>query len=235
MTTPPTEPFGDGRFDFATPAADLPRVDWETSLVANESRSRRTAWQVAGAASLVALVEAGALVGLTPLHSVVPYVVTVDRATGDAMVTPSASRLSATNELNDKHWVAEYVSARQRYLFRLLQHDYDTVQRFSDPAVWSSYAAIYEGDKALDTQYGDQTEILPRILSITVNEPGIATVRLEIATHAATGEVRTQRYIATVRYQYRLSARSRESELIENPFGFRVTGYHLDEELGSAP
>ena len=223
-------PFGAASAGLAE-ASDLPRVDWETSLVANESRSRRTAWQVAGAAGLIALAEALALVGLVPLHSVVPYVVTVDRATGEAMVTPSANHQVGSAELNDKHWIATYVTARERYVFRLLQHDYDTVARFSDPGTWAAYAARYEGEGALDAKFRDQTEIMPRVLSVTLNEPGIATVRLEIVTRTAAGEVRTPRYIATLRYQYVLAFGARESELIENPFGFRVLAYHLAEEL----
>jgi type IV secretion system protein VirB8 len=232
--TSTTERVDHGSSNFEIDALEMPRVDWETSLVANESRSRRNAWHVATAAALVALAEAAALVGLTPLHTVVPYVVTVDRATGDAMLTPSANRLMATGELNDKYWISEYVVSRERYVFRLLQHDYDVVQRFSDPIVWTPYAALYEGDNALDHKLGDKTEFLPRVLSITLNEPGIATVRLEVANHDTSGEVRVQRYIATLRYVYRLPSRAKESELIDNPFGFRVLGYHLDEELGSA-
>ena len=54
-------------------------VDWELSWVANQERSRRVAWRVAAVAALVALVEAIAIAVLTPMHSIVPYVVSVDR------------------------------------------------------------------------------------------------------------------------------------------------------------
>ena len=95
---------------------------------------------------------------------------------GDARVVPSAERVLGSSELNDKHWIAEYVIARQRYVYRLLQHDYDTVQRLSDPQVWGTYASLFEGDNALDKKLQDSTELLPQVLSITLNEPGIATV-----------------------------------------------------------
>ncbi|MGA2549083.1 MAG: type IV secretion system protein [Burkholderiaceae bacterium] len=215
----------------------LPRVDWETSLVANESRSRRTAWRVAAIATLIAALEAIALSALAPLHSVVPYVVSVDRATGDALVAPTGIESTQTQTLNDKHWISEFIVSRERYVFALLQHDYDTVQRFSSPGVWAHYAGLYEGEAPLDKKLGESTEILPRILSITVAEAGIATARLEVARHESTGAIRTQRYVATLRYQYHVPMRARESELIANPFGFRVTAYQLDEELtgGGAP
>lgn len=208
-------------------------VNWEISLLTNQARSQRIAWRVAAATCLIAVAEAIAITVLVPLHSITPYVVSVDRLSGDARVVPAAERVVGTSELNDKHWIAEFVIARQRYVFRLLQHDYDTVQRFADPHVWTSYASLYEGDKALDKTLQDDTELLPRILSITLNEPGIATVRLQIDEHRADGQVRQQRYIASLRYQFKLPSHAKESELIENPFGFYVTAYHLDEELGA--
>lgn len=214
---------------------ELPHTDWETSLVANEARSRQVAWWVAASATVVALCEALALVVVTPLHTVVPYVVTVDRVTGDAEVTPTAGHPVSAADLGDKYWVSQFVIARQRYVFRLLQHDYDTVRRFSDAAVWTRYAALFDGDGALDRRLADQTEIVPSISSVTLNEPGIATVRLDVETKSNNGENHHQRYIATVRYDYQLPLHARESELISNPFGFRVLGYQLDEELGSNP
>jgi len=210
-------------------------VNWEISLLTHQAWSQRVAWRVAGASALIAVAEAIAITVLMPLHSIAPYVVSVDRLTGDARVVPAAERVIGTNELNDKHWIAQFVVARQRYVYRLLQHDYDTVQRFADPHVWSTYASLYEGDKALDKTLQEDVEFLPHILSITLNEPGIATVRLQIDQHRTDGQVTQQRYIASLRYQFKLPAHAKESDLIENPFGFYVTAYHLDEELGAAP
>src|SRR3546814_16462080 len=44
--------------------------------------SRRTAWWVAGAAAVIAVCEALALLFLTPLKTVEPYTLLVDRQTG---------------------------------------------------------------------------------------------------------------------------------------------------------
>jgi type IV secretion system protein VirB8 len=209
----------------------LAEVDWETSLVVNEARSRQVAWRVAAASLTVAALESVALFLLTPLHSITPYVVSVDRISGDTNVAVTGASQVAAGELNDKHWISEFVTARQRYVYRLLQHDYDTVRRFSAGSVAATYVAQFEGDNALDTTLRDSSELLPQILSITLNEPGIATVRLQIDRREANGSITSQRYVAALRYEYRVPVQARESELIENPFGFRVTAYRLDQEL----
>ena len=59
---------------------------WSEDVNGSLRASRRRAWWVAGTAATIALFEALALVLLTPLKTVVPYTITVDRQTGAAQL-----------------------------------------------------------------------------------------------------------------------------------------------------
>lgn len=206
-------------------------VNWEYSLAAAESQSRRTAWIVASCACAVVIVLAIALAMLIPLHSVVPYVTQVDKVTGDSVILQTGNRTVGTDEIVDKHWIQAFAIARSRYVFKLLQADYDTVQSLTDGTTWNAYAAQFDGRDAIDKKYGDSLEVIPRVLSITVASGGIATIRLERETRGQSTEPKIERFVGTMRYTYEPKLLAKESERIRNPFGFKVLAYKMDQEL----
>lgn len=211
----------------------LPNLSWEADIVLNERMSRVVAWRVATAAITMALLMGVSLILLVPLKQVVPYVVTVDKLTGEANIATSTKQFVSSSELNDKHWIKSFVIARERYSYKLLQHDYDTVRLLAGDKPWQSYARLFDGDNALDKKLGENGEITPTILSITVSEGGLATVRYELRSkdpHANNDGVVTRR-VATLRYVYKTQSSKREFELIDNPLGFAVEGYQTDPEF----
>jgi type IV secretion system protein VirB8 len=208
-------------------------LDWETDIVLNLRRSQRNAWRIASAGLALSALLIVALILLLPLRKVVPYVVMVDKLTGEANVVQTAQDFVLTSALNDKHWVKQFVISRERYNFRLLQHDYDNVRRMAGNSPWSAYDRLFQGEGALDKKHGENVEITPTVLSITLADGGLATVRYELRTRdlRASSEPTVARRVATVRYAYEVKANVRESEAIENPLGFTVTGYQTDPEL----
>lgn len=217
-----------------TPNDEKTDLSWEADIVLNLRRSQLTAWRVAfGSLTLTGLL-AIALMLLLPLHKVVPYVVMVDKLTGEASVVSTAKDFVSASALNDKHWVKQFVISRERYNYRLLQHDYDNVKRLAGNSPWAAYDRLFQGDGALDKKLGENVEITPVVLSITLGEGGLATVRYELRTRdlrGAGGDAAVTRRVATVRYAYELKANVKEAEAIENPLGFTVTAYQTDPEL----
>ena len=216
-----------------TPNDALSDLSWEADIVLNLRQSRRTGWRVAAAGWAVAILLALAVILMLPLHKVVPYVVMVDKLTGEASVVSTAQDFVTTSSLNDKHWVKQFLIARERYNYRLLQHDYDNVRRMAGNSPWLAYDRQFQGDASLDKKFGDNVEITPVVLSITLAEGGLATVRYELRTRdlRSSAEPVIARRVATVRYTYDLKGNIKESEAIENPLGFTVTGYQTDPEL----
>jgi type IV secretion system protein VirB8 len=210
-------------------------LSWEADIVLNERTSRLLAWKVAACAGATACLMAVALILLIPLKQVIPYVVEIDKLTGESSIVGSARDYVSPSALNDKHWIKTFVLSRERYSYPLLQHDYDTVHLLAADAAWKTYAKLFEGDDAMDKKFGKKVEIIPTILSITLNQPGIATVRYELNRKNEVGEPQITRRVATLRYSFKQQLSKREFDVIDNPLGFSVDGYQTDPEFMSAP
>lgn len=211
----------------------IPGLSWDADIVLNERKSRTMAWRVASAAIVMAMLMAVALIMIMPLHTVVPYVVTVDKLTGESTVAMSAHEHLATSALSDKHWIKTFLIARERYNAYLLQHDYDTVRNLAGDKPWASYNKLFEGDDGLDKKYADKVEIIPTILSITLSAPSTATVRYELSTKNQNAEPQITRRIATMHYSYKQVSK-KEFDMIDNPLGFSVDAYQTDPEFINA-
>lgn len=213
--------------------ASAANLSWEADLVLNLRNEANRGWFVAKAALALAGLLAVALVAAGPMRKVVPYVYVVDKLTGDATIASTVPDFVTTGVLNDKHWIMQFLVSRERYNYRLLQHDYDQVRRLAGDGPWSTYDKLFQGEAALDKRNGESIEVLPTVLSITLAEGGLATVRYELRTRdlRTLSEGSVSRRVATLRYKYEPKANLAESEAIKNPLGFTVVAYQTDPEL----
>jgi type IV secretion system protein VirB8 len=213
--------------------------DWEADTLEMRSRSERRAWFVAATASLIAIIAVAGIAMLAPFKQTVPYVLSVDKSTGNIDVVNTLSERSISNqELQEKFWSKRYVTARESYLWTLLQYDYDTVLRLSDQNVARDFAALYEGEDARDKKYGSGVEMTVKILSITLppDETGKAVIRFEKTTKRleANAIEPPQTFVATLAFKFEPNLFAKEKDLIENPLGFKVTSYRIDSEISTA-
>lgn len=214
-------------------------VTWEASLDEVRHRSEKRAWYIAGVSWLVTVLLGVALVVLLPLKTTVPYVVQVERATGQTeIVSPLTMRDIPQRELAEKYWAKKYVIARESYFWTILQMDYDNVIGMSSPDVGAQYTALYRGDNARDKRLGAGVEERVRIISVTLppDQVGKAVVRFERLVRRANSEAveQSSTHVATVAYEFRPTKYGRERELVDNPFGFTVTAYRIDDEIAKA-
>src|SRR3546814_2704234 len=70
-------------------------ASWERDKLAAAERSKKLAWVVAGVAGALATAGVVAVAALTPLKTVEPYVITVDRNTGEARSEEHTSELQS--------------------------------------------------------------------------------------------------------------------------------------------
>ena len=78
-----------------------------------------------------------------------------------------------------------------------------------------------------------------KVLSVTLQSDAVglkATVRFEKTAKRTEAEAsdQPQYFIATIAYEYRLSMKGQEKDLIQNPLGYKVTSYRVDAEIGTA-
>ena len=221
----------------ATPPAQLSQLSWEASIVESERHSARLAWKIAFVSLLIGLLGILAAIIVLPLKTTEIKVLTVDKLTGETALASTLGQYATTpNELNDKYWSKRFLMARERYQYKLLQADYDTVRLLAASTPWRSYAALFEGAQALDKQYGPDIEITPTVLSATISQYGIATIRYEIKERdlrSSESPSKIERRVATLRYHYAPNLKASERDLIDNPLGFTVDAYQSVLEVAS--
>ena len=212
-------------------------VSWENSRHEALEKSEARAWSMVRWTSILALLAMGALVILAPFYKIVPLTFEVDKLTGQAQLVDLTGAMPMTStEAMDKHWVADYVRTRERFVWTLLQLDYDHTMNLSDERIAREYRAEYEGPNARDKRLGPGTDERVRILGVTLppNEPGKAVVRFERTTRRDGTDVDVGIYVATLSYKYQPPALfSKERNVVDNPLGFKVTGFVVDQELKS--
>ena len=214
---------------------DRQALDFETSLSYMAKKSTQIAWIVAFFSVIVALASVLAVSFLTPLKTVEPYVIRLDNVTGmvDILTTLNEEKITS-NEALDKHFITQYVKAREGYYYDMLNKDYVLVQLLSSPEVASDYRLIYEGENARDAELKNNYQIDPQILSIVLNNSNgvkIATTRLKLKIfNKSTQGIVEKMIVVTLSYDYFLEA-IREQDRLDNPLGFKVLNYRVDEEI----
>jgi type IV secretion system protein VirB8 len=209
-------------------------IDWETSRVEMVEKSEKKAWWVAGSSVFLVVLSWIALALLMPLKEKVPYLLVENTATGTVEVIGSLDIATLTySEVRDKHWIDNYILARESYDWNTLTKTYNTVARLSNPDVAYDYQIQFEGDKALDKLYRNNVKVVTKVISIIASERGTATVRFSKTTKRtdSKGKGKTTIWVATVAYQYFGSQKMAESDRVKNPYGFTVTSYRVDPEL----
>ena len=209
--------------------------DYEVSLRHLVDKSNKRAWTITFISIGLTILAFGTLFALMPLKSVEPFVVRVDKITGMVDVMSAVDqRTMKYDEAMDKYFASEYVKRREGYHYDLLQQDYVYTQLNSSKEIARIYKGIYSGHDARDKILKDQTEISPKIISVTLNEGGgskTARIRLKLTrkkkNHAAIQSIK----VITLSYKYFPRLMQTEEERLLNPLGFKVMTYRVDREV----
>lgn len=206
---------------------------WAEDTRANSSRSKQIAWTIAGIAIGAAAFEAVALAMLTPLKTVQPITLLVDRQTGfvQALDPNSPQRVSADAALTDAY-LAQYVSAREGFDRATLQVDYRRVALWSLGRARASYLsgiAATNPASPIQTLPGG-TLVSVRVKSVSRLQSGVSLVRFDTQRVDRNGQAEAPRpWISVVRFRYSNAPMTFGDRLV-NPLGFQVTSYRRDAE-----
>ena len=210
---------------------------WAGDVHGSLRASRRVAWIVAGAASLIAVLEAIALVLLMPLKSVQPYTIVVDRQTG---YVQSAAGLKPGRLTQDQavtqSFLVQYVLARETFDATDLRENYRKVQLWSAGAARDQYLREMDNTNPQSPLklYPPTTVVQVTIKSVSLIGPGSALVRFDAERRdggASSGTVRP--YSAVIGYRY-TGAPMRMEDRFVNPLGFQAITYRRDAETTGA-
>ena len=210
-------------------------MDYEASFRYLIDKSNKRAWLIAFVSIFIAIISIVAVVLLTPLKTIEPYVIRVDNTTGMVdILTMLDEKEISSNEALDKYFISQYVKAREGYYYELLNQDYLLTQLMSSEKVANEYRAWYEGENARDQILKNYNEVNVQILSIVLgNSNGVktSTIRAKIITkNLNTRGLSESTKVITLSYDYILAKASEENRIL-NPLGFKVTNYRIDEEI----
>jgi type IV secretion system protein VirB8 len=224
-------------------------VSFELTIADLAKRSERRAWWVAFSAIVVALILLGGYFYMLPLKEKVPYVIMADAYTGTSTVARltqslTDSQITASEAINRSN-VAHFVLARESYDIALMNmHDWATVLTMSSTGVAATYTRLYAStnpDNPFKT-LGRDNAIRINILSIVLVGGGLnetpkgATVRFQRSLYnKQTGATQPlDSKIATLTFVYKANLKMDDRYRVENPLGFQVTDYRVDNDASTA-
>lgn len=206
---------------------------WNADRLKAAERSRRLAWTVAGVSALLAGVAVAAVASLAPLKTVEPYVVRVDRATGavEVMTALRSERPTTYDEAVTKHFLAEYVRAREGWLAPAAEANFRQAAIMSSPTEQQRWADAFRPSNPQSPQvaFGQAGEAQIAIRAVSFVSNGVANIRFH-RTVRISQQITESDWIATAAYSY-AKAPMAEADRLRNPLGFQVTSYRADPEV----
>ncbi|WP_369937750.1 virB8 family protein [Xanthomonas tesorieronis] len=224
-------------------------VSYELTIADLAQRSQRRAWTVATISLAVSVMLAGGYYYMLPLKEKVPYIVMADAYTGTATVARLQGdfynqQITSSEAINRSN-VAQYVTARESYDSEIMSlRDWNLVFIMSTPAVGAGHRQLYmeNNPDSPYVKYGKGRAIRVKILSITPlgmrPNGGFrgAAVRIQRSLYEKSTGVSTflDNKLVTMAFTYNDNLKMDEQDRLQNPLGFQVTEYRVDNDYDKA-
>jgi type IV secretion system protein VirB8 len=215
---------------------------WDDDRVAQIRRSARRAWQIAGVAIGCAALALIAVLALTPLKQVQPYLIRVDNSSGIVDVVPAYQGGAEISQLVTRHLLNAYVTARERYFYAMAEADYDTVGAYNTARLNQLWSADWDRNNARSplNLYKDGTTVRAQVRAITFLKRAnglsdLAQIRLITAARpGGAGAEQLSHWIVTLQYGYGEPSKDERLRAL-NPLGLRILDYRREPEIVDVP
>ena len=169
-------------------------ASWEHDRVRAALRSRKVAWLIASGACALAVVATGAVAMLAPFKTVVPYVIRVDRSTGETQIITAltGARPRTYDEAVNRYFLSQYVRLREGWLPQAARDNAYAVTLMSSPQEQTRYLAGMAQTSKTSPQVtiGGGGFVDVSVRSITFLSPTVAQVRFtKVTTIGSAGPV----------------------------------------------
>ncbi|WP_372360897.1 virB8 family protein [Xanthomonas sp. NCPPB 1325] len=225
-------------------------VNYELTIADLAQRSQKRAWMVATVSLAVSVMLAGGYYYMLPLKEKVPYLVMADASTGTATVARLQGdfynqQITSSEAINRSN-VAQYVTARESYDSEIMTlRDWNLVFIMSTPQVGAGHKQLYMENNPDNPflKYGKGKSIRVKILSITPLGQRAgggfrgAAVRIQRNLYEKTTGISTfiDNKLVTLAFDYNDNLKLDEQDRLQNPLGFQVTEYRIDNDYDKAP
>lgn len=185
---------------------------------------------------VIALCLGFAIAVMMPLKSVEPYVLRVDTTTGYTEVARPLSEDSTIShdEALARHFIAQYVIARESYDWYMATPNYNKVRLLSAERVFGVYDRFIRSDQSPLEVLGQNRRVDVTITNISfVGDLAQVRFRKKVVSLDGTPDpsIPERSWIATINYEFSNTRLTTQQRLI-NPLDFRVLSYNIDPESG---
>lgn len=224
--------------DAALEAYYAEAASWEADRADMQRRSARVAWWVAGAGWVCAITTAIALMLLTPLKRVEPFLIRVDRTTGVVDVVPVYTGQATLSETVTRYFLTHYVSICERFDYATAESDYKECGAFQTPkenAAWYARWNPSNPQSPLNVHKdGSTVNVQVEAVSLFKRADGVtnlAQVRyLTIERQESGAGAHYEHWIATIEYAYGHPSADPSVRLLD-PLGFKVVSFTREPEV----
>jgi type IV secretion system protein VirB8 len=223
--------------DAALDAYFAEAASWDADRAAQARRMLQVAWCVAGGGWFCTIVLAAAVMLLTPLKRVEPFVIRVDNTSGLVDVVPVFAGQADMPEAVTRYFLDHYVSICERFTHATAESDYEECGAFHTPQRNQAWYAQWNRSNPASplNVYKDGTTVRAQVTSVSFftrasGIADIAQVRYIKAKRAADGAEEQKSYwIATIQYAY--AEPSKDPKVRRwNPLGFRIIDFRAEPE-----
>lgn len=216
---------------------------WFEANVAKEHQAKaKRSNQLSYVFGVMAFMAIGAVLMLTPLKTVEPYVVRVDNATGATDIVRPGGQAKTQQQVDDEFNLANYVRFREGYNFADSDAMYATVELMSYPDTFTEYKNFQMSKKGYTETLGSNRQMKVEIRGVgflkrdEAKGTGTAQVRIIKTVVDRNGvpdpSVKPATWQTTISYDYKNPPKKREQEWI-NPRGFGAKSYSKVQEAGT--
>ena len=211
---------------------------WDADKSAVLRRSAAVAWRVATAGWVCAVAGAVAIVVLTPLKQVEPFVMRVDNTTGIVDVVPIYAGGSTPEEAVTRYFLSHYVTVCERFNFATAESDYDECGAFHTARRNQAWYAQWMASNPASplNVYKDGSVVRAQVTAVSFftrasGLSDLAQVRYTRAVRQAGGaDEALTHWVATVQFAYGPPAKEPKTRRW-NPLGFKVVDFRSEPEV----
>ena len=242
MLDRPNNAPGQGKAQRGRKAKPVPKpyleaaADWDYDAHHSLGRKLKLSWMVTGASMAITALSVLALSAALPLKEFQPYVVEVERATGDVrilsqMLPGDLTQEEAITQAN----LYQYVMYRETYDQADQEKRFNWLVRNSTGQALQDYRYVfsYENPDNPARVWGDKATIETKIKGVSFiqrgNKKDTASIRFYTTLRDGHNETVTH-WNATVQFRYTNEPQNMQDRYL-NPLGFQVVHYRLDQEI----
>ncbi|WP_277973351.1 virB8 family protein [Pantoea agglomerans] len=216
-------------------------AQWFEKHVAEEEKKKvKNAKRLSMLFGSLAFMSVGAVLLLTPLKTVVPYVIRVDNNSGYTdIVRPGADQNIINSD--DAYWAVTYIGNRESY--DISNNDFRSkfVELTSYPDVFTEYKNFQLSKKGYLEKLADKQQIHVTIRNVSdpvkSDDGKSSTIQIRFNKTVTdnigqpVSSIPTTTWLATISFDYSKPPKVKKDEWM-SPRGFAVKSYQLSQEVG---